>query len=105
MNPDKQLGPGWTSQRFCVYPQSIIIQFPSRVRAKKLEFLFHEKKIPSRVELFSYLPGAVEQRNRVHSLGHFGRANAIGLEHGVHVAVDNAHHFERIGHFSVGENS
>ena len=57
---DKQLGPGWTSQRFAVFPQSVIIQFPSRVRAKKLEFLFHEKKIPSRVELFSYLPGGIE---------------------------------------------
>ena len=82
-----------------------MIQFPSRVRAKKLEFLFHEKKIPSRVELFSYLPGTQEPRNRAHSLAHFGRPNAIGLEHGVHVAVDNVHHFDRIGHFSVGENS
>ncbi len=63
------------------------------MRAKKLEFLFHEKKIPSKVELFSYLPGAMEPRNRSHSFASFGRHNTVGLEHGANVAIDNVHHF------------
>lgn len=32
---------GWASQRFCLYPQEITIQFPAKVHLQKVEFLFH----------------------------------------------------------------
>ncbi|KAM3146908.1 hypothetical protein pb186bvf_001062 [Paramecium bursaria] len=43
---------GWQSGRFCSYPQEIILQFQSAVNLVKAQFLSHEKKIPSRVEVF-----------------------------------------------------
>ena len=32
---------GWQSPKFCEYPQEIIVQFPSVVRLKQLQFLSH----------------------------------------------------------------
>jgi len=48
---------GWESQRFCMYAQEIIVQFPQMVSIKQMQFLVHESKIPNRVEIFSYSPG------------------------------------------------
>ena len=32
---------GWQSQKFCDYPQEIIVQFPTVVNLKQLQFLSH----------------------------------------------------------------
>lgn len=47
---------GWQSPRFCDYPQEITLQFTSPVRVKQLQLLCHQSKIPSKIELFVYLP-------------------------------------------------
>lgn len=47
---------GWQSPRFCDYPQEITLQFTSPVRIKQLQLLCHQSKIPSKIELFVYLP-------------------------------------------------
>lgn len=47
---------GWQSQRFCSYPQYITFQFLSPVILKQLQFLCHETKISSKLELFIALP-------------------------------------------------
>lgn len=47
---------GWQSQKFCDYPQEIIVQFPTVVNLKQLQFLSHQSKIASKIELFTFLP-------------------------------------------------
>ena len=45
---------GWQSQRFCVFPQDLIIQFPTLVKLSQLTFLLHEYKIPRQIELYYF---------------------------------------------------
>ena len=47
---------GWHSKRFCEYPQEIIIYFTSPIKLTKLVLLSHQNKIPSQIDLYSYLP-------------------------------------------------
>lgn len=47
---------GWQSERFCDWPQHLILQFFSPVRLKQLQFLSHQAKISSKIELFAALP-------------------------------------------------
>lgn len=47
---------GWQSQRFCDWPQSITFQFFGPVRLKQLQFLSHQCKISSKIELFTAMP-------------------------------------------------
>jgi centrosomal protein CEP104 len=75
---------GWQSQRFCVYPQEVVLQFPTLVHLKQVQFLAHQSKIPSRIELFSYAPD-LEQRGGLVS----PHANIA---------------FTRLGHFSLDDN-
>ena len=44
---------GWQSQRFCTFPQYITFQFMTPVRLKQLQFLSHENKIPTKLELYT----------------------------------------------------
>jgi len=46
---------GWQSQRFCTFPQYITFQFMTPVRLKQLQFLSHENKIPTKLELYTSL--------------------------------------------------
>lgn len=46
---------GWCSQKFCSYPQELVLQFETPLRLKSLQILSHESRISSRVELF-YIP-------------------------------------------------
>lgn len=43
---------GWHSQRFCTYPQEIVIGFPCKVHLKNIDICFHEQKVPSKVEIY-----------------------------------------------------
>lgn len=47
---------GWQSARFCDFPQEITFQFMSPIRLKQLQILCHQSKIPSKIEIFVYLP-------------------------------------------------
>ena len=47
---------GWSSARFCDYPQELLLQFPTVVRIKQLQFLSHQCKISSKIELYTYTP-------------------------------------------------
>ncbi|CAI2370206.1 unnamed protein product [Moneuplotes crassus] len=44
---------GWRSQRFCDYPQELILEFPCKITLNKVNFLFHSSKIPSEIECYS----------------------------------------------------
>ena len=49
---------GWISNRFCTYPQEIIIEFHSFVNIKQINILINETKIPTVIEFVNciYIP-------------------------------------------------
>lgn len=47
---------GWQSIRFCDYPQELTLQFLSPVIIKQIQFLSHQYKISSKIEIMTYLP-------------------------------------------------
>ena len=88
MNRDPTQIKGWQSQRFCLYPQELILQFQCPVHINQIKLLAHETKIASKVELFSYMPGA-EDMPGISNLVTPANSNQI---------------FNRIGHFSLDNN-
>jgi len=79
---------GWQSQRFCVYPQEIVIQFPTLVHLKQVQFLIHHCKIPARIELFAYAPDLQQ-----HDSSQF-----MSPHNTAHIS------FTRLGHFPLDDN-
>jgi len=51
----------WTSERFCVYPQEIIVQFDSAVNINQINLLSHDKKIPRRISFYSFCPNELDK--------------------------------------------
>ena len=49
-------GHKWISERFCVYPQEIIIKFNHPVDLYQINLLSHEKKISKRISFYSFCP-------------------------------------------------
>lgn len=49
-------GNGWSSVRFCIFPQEIIVQFYQPVHIKQINVIVNEKKIPSMIAFSSFLP-------------------------------------------------
>lgn len=47
---------GWQSSRFCDYPQEIVVEFPNYVKVKQLQFLSHQYKITSKIEILIFNP-------------------------------------------------
>ena len=47
---------GWQSPRFCDYPQEMTLQFNAPMNLKQIQFLSHQSKISSKIELFSFMP-------------------------------------------------
>ena len=43
---------GWQSSRFPDYPQEIVLEFPSVVKICQIQFLSHQYKITSKIEIF-----------------------------------------------------
>ncbi|CAK92457.1 unnamed protein product (macronuclear) [Paramecium tetraurelia] len=55
---------GWQSCRFCQYPQELIFQFQSAITVYKMQILSHEKKIPTKIEVFiGRLQGRMDLEN------------------------------------------
>ena len=48
---DKSNKKGWISNRFCIYPQEIIVEFHSLVNIKQINILINESKIPTVIEI------------------------------------------------------
>ena len=49
-------GTPWTSERFCSYPQKIIIKFHHVVNISQINILSHSKKISRRLQFYYYYP-------------------------------------------------
>ena len=47
---------GWLSNRYCSYPQEILIQFPSNVNIRQINLVMNESKIPKMIEFINCIP-------------------------------------------------
>mmetsp|Transcript_10555 Transcript_10555/g.19177 ORF Transcript_10555/g.19177 Transcript_10555/m.19177 type:complete len:899 (-) Transcript_10555:119-2815(-) len=47
---------GWQSARFCDFPQELGLQFETPVHLRQVQFLSHQSKIATKIELFTALP-------------------------------------------------
>ena len=59
-NPSNE---GWLSNRYCAYPQEIMIKFPTEVNIRQLNILINESKIPKKIELINCIP--IGKRNKL----------------------------------------
>ena len=75
---------GWQSQRFCVYPQELVLQLSHPARIKQIHILSHQHKIASRIDLFTFMPD-------VHKSNFLPSANSV--------------QFTRLGHFTLDDNA
>ena len=41
---------GWLTNKYCVYPQELIVQFPFLAELNQVNVLIHDKKIPTKIE-------------------------------------------------------
>ena len=53
-------GTPWISERFCKYPQSIIIKFSHVVNLYQINILSNSKKISRRLQFYTYYPDYLE---------------------------------------------
>lgn len=47
---------GWSSVRYCTYPQEILIQICRPCRLREIDLVFHEFKIASKIEFYFFFP-------------------------------------------------
>ena len=47
---------GWISNRYCTFPQEILIQFPTLVNLRQINILINESKIPKMIEFINCIP-------------------------------------------------
>ena len=60
---NRPLNEGWLSNRYCAYPQEILIKFPYEVNIRQLNILINESKIPKKIELINCIP--VGRNNKI----------------------------------------
>ena len=59
---NSQNNEGWLSNRYCTYPQEIMIKFPTEVNIRQINILINESKIPKKIELINCIP--IGKRNK-----------------------------------------
>ena len=62
-NLNSPLNEGWLSNRYCAYPQEILIKFPTEVNIRQLNILINESKIPKKIELINCIP--IGKKNKI----------------------------------------
>ena len=60
---------GWSSARWCEWPQELVLRFPAPIFLQSLQLVAHEYKIASSVELFV---GRVPADGKMPVVGHAG---------------------------------
>ena len=61
-NQNLKTNEGWVSNRYCTYPQEIMIKFPTEVNIRQINILINESKIPKKIELINCIP--IGKRNK-----------------------------------------
>jgi len=47
---------GWQTARFCEFPQEVGLEFEKPVHLRQVQFLSHQSKIATKIELYTALP-------------------------------------------------
>ena len=71
----------WSSERFCTYPQQIIIKFETPVNLRQINIISHEKKISEKISFFSFCP-----------------------QKDIFIPISKVHNFENIGFINLNPN-
>ena len=66
---------GWHSARFCEYPQEIVLDFHNRISLSQIQFLSHQSKIASKIELYCGIEGSTLETIRFKRLGYLSLDN------------------------------
>jgi centrosomal protein CEP104 len=66
---------GWQTQRLNSFPQSLIVRFPQKSHLQSLQYLSHQCKISSKVEVHIALAGETSQNPVFKKLGYFTLSN------------------------------
>ena len=53
--------PGWSSLRFCSYPQIIIIQLSSLSDIKQINIELNHERVPQKIDVFVYCPSTLKE--------------------------------------------
>eukprot|EP00931_Biecheleriopsis_adriatica_P021357 TRINITY_DN1397_c4_g1_i1.p1 TRINITY_DN1397_c4_g1~~TRINITY_DN1397_c4_g1_i1.p1 ORF type:complete len:915 (-),score=205.75 TRINITY_DN1397_c4_g1_i1:39-2783(-) len=70
---------GWQTARFCDFPQEIGLQFETPVHLRQVQFLSHQSKIATKIELYTALPTA----------GHEQRYESVPFKRLGYLSLDN----------------
>lgn len=54
---------GWSSARYCTYPQELLIQMSRPCRLRQIDLIFHEYKISSLIEVYYFFPNKYSDFN------------------------------------------
>ncbi|KAJ3070955.1 hypothetical protein HDU98_006027 [Podochytrium sp. JEL0797] len=96
---------GWQSERFCIYPQHIVVRFSvGECRIQKIQVLSHHFKIATRLEFYV---GTKERRRRVGSaVSNVSVFSASTMRRGSAAGghVQDGIRFSRLGFVSLGDN-
>ncbi|CAD7941946.1 unnamed protein product [Amoebophrya sp. A120] len=56
---------GWSSSRFCDYPQELVLVFEGPVTARQIQFLSHQCRIASKIELYVHEESKDERTDHI----------------------------------------
>jgi len=70
---------GWQSARFCDFPQEIGLGFDNVVHLRQVQFLSHQSKIATKVELYTALPNS-DTSAATYENAHFKRLGYLSLD-------------------------
>lgn len=66
---------GWQTQHFAQFPQSLVVRFPKKMQLQSLQYLSHQCKIASKVEVYIALSGQGGAEPSFKKLGYFTLSN------------------------------
>jgi hypothetical protein len=72
------LSRGWQTERFAVFPQSLILRFPQTYEVDSVQFLSHQCKIAAKVEVFTANPKDPNDELAFRKLGYFSLSSNEG---------------------------
>jgi len=71
---------GWQSARFCEFAQELGLQFETPVHLRQIQFLSHQSKIASKIELFTAMSSPKDGANISYNSAKFTRLGYLSLD-------------------------
>ncbi|CAD7963887.1 unnamed protein product [Amoebophrya sp. A25] len=93
---------GWSSSRFCDYPQEIVLLFETAISARQIQFLSHQCRIASKIELF--VDDKTDEKTDFLIQKFFKEEDAETKGALQYVYEKNRSQFKRLGYLSLDSN-